>query len=121
MGAEAIQRPEEKGGMVTLSPRCKNKIVDQGSDAAYGAQPLRRDVATLLGDGRDQEVIAARSGSRCNSKHGTPRGCWLELPCSPKNVRLITDTPPGTDCSQDSEFQCSPLSTPASYSSTASE
>jgi hypothetical protein len=90
--AKTIKCVEEKGALLTVSPRFKDKVVDEGFDIAYGARPLRRAVGSLLGDelansllsqslaegehvhvdiDRDQEVVVSRSGSKCNSRRAS--------------------------------------------------
>jgi hypothetical protein len=48
--AKTIQRVREKGAVVTLSGAFKEKVIEQGFNAVYGARPLRRAVVSLLDD-----------------------------------------------------------------------
>ena len=57
---EVFGRMGEKGITLTVSDACKERLVEEGYNPAYGARPLRRAVMRLLEDSLAEEVLTGR-------------------------------------------------------------
>ena len=54
-------RLAERGMSIVLSPSAKATVVKEGSDAAYGARPLRRAIQTLIEDPLSEKVLSGEA------------------------------------------------------------
>ncbi len=57
---EVFERIKEKGIMLTVSEKFKERLVEEGYNPSYGARPLRRAVMRLLEDSLAEEVLSGR-------------------------------------------------------------
>merc|ERR1719373_701405 len=65
---KVIARLSEMQLDVTLSPRFKDRVVEEGFDPAYGARPLRRAITRMLEDTLAEHVL---SGAEKDEKSET--------------------------------------------------
>ncbi|WP_036902654.1 ATP-dependent Clp protease ATP-binding subunit [Prochlorococcus sp. MIT 0601] len=57
---EVFERIKEKGIMLTVSEKFKERLVEEGYNPSYGARPLRRAVMRLLEDSLAEEFLSGR-------------------------------------------------------------
>merc|ERR1711937_239677 len=55
---DVFNRTEEKGIVLDVTERFKDRLVDEGFNPAYGARPLRRAIMRLMEDGLAEKMLA---------------------------------------------------------------
>merc|ERR1712134_202397 len=55
---DVFNRTEEKGIVLDVTERFKDRLVDEGFNPAYGARPLRRAIMRLMEDGLSEKMLA---------------------------------------------------------------